>query len=110
MFTYKRLIITALTALLMLGSSAFGLDLRSAKSQGLVGETASGYLAQVKSGNAEAARLVQDINAKRRAHYEKIAARNNTSLQAVEQLAGKKAIEKTPAGEFIKANGGWKKK
>ena len=34
-------------------SSAFALDLQSAKSQGLVGETPSGYLAPVKGGNGK---------------------------------------------------------
>jgi len=31
-------------------------------------------------------------------------------LQAVEQLAGKKAMEKTPAGQYIDDGSGWKKK
>ena len=39
-----------------------------------------------------------------------IAARNNISLKDVEALAGKKAIEKSEAGSYIKDNGGWKKK
>jgi len=54
--------------------------------------------------------LVNTINAKRRQHYTEIAKRNNTSLQAVEHLAGKKAIEKTPAGQYIKINGSWTRK
>ncbi|WP_319547487.1 YdbL family protein [Desulfogranum marinum] len=91
-------------------SSALALDLQSAKSQGLVGETPSGYLAPVEGGNAEAVKLVQSINAQRKAHYQGIANRNKTSLQSVELLAGKKAIEKSPAGHFVQINGQWKKK
>ena len=97
-------------ALLCCCQIAFALDLQTAKGQGLVGETPTGYLAPVQSGNTEAAQLVQSINAQRKQEYEKIAQRNNTPLQAVEQLAGKQALEKTPAGQFILVGGGWKKK
>jgi len=105
----KRCVLFVL-ALLCCCQIAFALDLQTAKGQGLVGETPSGYLAPVQSGNNEAVQLVQSINAQRKQEYEKIAQRNNTPLQAVEQLAGKQALEKTPAGQFILVGGGWKKK
>ncbi|MGD9947482.1 MAG: YdbL family protein [Desulfobulbus sp.] len=91
--------------------AAFALDLQAAKSQGLVGETPTGYLAPVQ-GNAgnEVAQLVQSINQQRRQEYQKIAQRNNTSLQAVEKLAGQQALEKTPQGQFVLINGTWSKK
>ena len=55
--------------------------------------------------------MVNDINTKRKAHYQAIAKRNNTSLNVVEQLAGKKAIEKTPSGQYVKLpSGAWVKK
>jgi uncharacterized protein len=50
--------------------------------------------------------LVNDINAKRKAAYTDIAQRNGTALDAVEQLAGKKAIEKTPPGQYVKLPSG----
>ena len=105
----KRCVLFVL-ALLCCCQIAFALDLQTAKVQGLVGETPTGYLAPVQGGNNEAAQLVQSINAQRKQEYEKIAQRNNTPLQAVEQLAGKQALEKTPAGQFILVGGGWKKK
>jgi uncharacterized protein YdbL (DUF1318 family) len=105
----KRCVLLVL-ALLCCCQIAFALDLQTAKGQGLVGETLTGYLAPVQGGNNEAAQLVQSINAQRKQEYEKIAQRNNTPLQAVEQLAGKQALEKTPAGQFILVGGGWKKK
>ena len=89
--------------------AGFTLDLQAAKAQGLVGETLTGYLAPVKA-TPEVQQLVKTINTKRKAQYIKIAKRNGTSLQAVEQLAGKKAIEKTPPGQFIKTGGDWRKK
>ncbi len=72
----------------------------TAKDQGLVGETPSGYLAAVKSPSPEVSALIESINAKRKQKFKEIAARNNTSLQAVEQLAGKKAIEKINPGQL----------
>ncbi|MAT91759.1 MAG: hypothetical protein CME59_04100 [Halioglobus sp.] len=99
--------VLALLALLAL--PAWALDLDTAKSRGLVGETSSGYLAAVKP-SAEVDALVADINAQRKAHYRKIAVDNGISLQAVEARAGLKAIEKTPAGEFVNTGAGWQKK
>lgn len=98
-----------LLAGITLSFSVFALDLDEAKARGLVGETLSGYL-EVVSGNGEARDLVVEINAKRKAQYKNIAAKNNISLGDVELLAGKKAIEKTPAGQYIKIGGQWQKK
>jgi len=98
-----------LFCLLLICRPALALDLQTAKARGLVGETATGYLAPVKA-TPEIKKLVNTINAKRKQHYLQIAKRNKTALRAVEQLAGKKAIEKTPAGQFVKINGSWRKK
>ncbi len=105
----KRIVSLVLFGLLLICQPATALDLKSAKTNGLVGETKTGYLAPVKSG-PEVAQLVKSINAKRKAHYQKISKRNKTTLSAVEQLAGKKAMKKTPAGQFVQVNGVWKKK
>ena len=105
----KKIIPLILLGLLLACYPAMALDLQSAKAKGMVGETATGYLAPV-SGGAEAQKLVKSINAKRKQAYLKISKRNKTPLASVEQLAGKKAIAKTPAGQFVKVNGAWKKK
>ncbi len=105
----KKLIATLLLTLVVTASPALALDLKQAKDQGLVGETLTGYLAPVKN-SPEVQKLVDTINAKRREMYKKIAAKNGTSLAAVEQLAGKKAVEKTPPGQFIDLGKGWQKK
>jgi uncharacterized protein YdbL (DUF1318 family) len=89
---------------------AYSLELQDAKDQGLVGETPSGYLEAVKSPNAEVRRLIESINAQRKQHYQKIANGNNTTLDAVEKLAGEKAMEKSKAGHYIKPGGQWKQK
>ena len=97
-------------SLLFWCQTCFALDLQAAKAQGMIGETPTGYLALVRDGNNEVAQLVQSINAQRKEEYQKIARRNSTALQAVEQLAGKQAMEKTPSGQFILLDGAWKKK
>lgn len=104
---------TSLWLALVLFSSfalpAFAITLDEAKSQGLVGEMADGYLGVVKE-TPEAAKLVSDINNKRKEEYQAIAASNKLDLGTVEKLAGAKAIEKTGAGQFIKTSGAWQKK
>ena len=90
--------------------SAFALSLDEAKAKGLVGEKTNGYLGAVNPSNAEAQGLVGDVNQKRRQAYEDIAKRNRTSVQAVETLAGEKAIQNTKPGNFIEGPGGWMKK
>lgn len=91
---------------------AWAMSLDAAKSQGLVGEMASGYLGAVApSASADVAALISDINAKRRAKYAEIAAKNGTSLAAVEALAGKKAVEETAPGNFVQtSSGAWRRK
>lgn len=105
----KKIIPLILLAVLLSCYSAMGLDLQGAKTQGLVGETDTGYLGLVKDAGG-AQNLMNTINAKRKTHYIQISKRNNTALTAVEKLAGKKAIEKTPAGQFVRVDGAWKKK
>ena len=105
----KAMVIFA-TFLLLMTQPAYSVDLQTAKSQGLVGETPEGYLAAIKSPSAETKALIESINLKRKQKYQEIAARNKTSLQTVEQLAGKKAIEKSKPGSYIKQGGSWQKK
>lgn len=89
----------------------FAVDLQQVKSEGLIGEQLNGYLGIVDAkANADVRGLIADINAKRKAKYESIAAQNSTSLETVELLAGKKAVEKTQAGNYIQTATGWKKK
>jgi len=98
------------TCLLLAAQPVFAIDLQTAKNQGLVGETPSGYLEAVKSPTPEVSTLVESINSQRKQKFQEIAARNNTSLQAVEQLAGKKAIEKSRPGNYVKMGGSWQQK
>jgi uncharacterized protein YdbL (DUF1318 family) len=93
-------------------SQSWAISLEDAKRQGLVGEQPNGYLeAVVPNPPADVRALIADINAKRRQKYEQVARTNGTSLDVVEALAGKTAIQKTPPGQYVRsASGRWIKK
>lgn len=93
-------------------TSSWAIDLQAAKSQGLVGEQPNGYLGSVKGKpGPDVVALMNEINTARKQEYQRIAQRNNTQLDVIETLAGKKAIEKTPSGQFIRTpSGEWVKK
>ena len=104
------LLLTTLFSVLFLSSAAaHALSLDEAKGTGVVGETPSGYL-EVVQQSPDASALVKEINSKRHEQYEGIAQKNGTPIKAVEELAGKKAIEKTAKGNYVKLNGKWVKK
>ena len=105
----KRLLIAAIACVAV--STFAAMNLGEAKSAGIVGEQADGYVGLVKANaSAEAESLVAEINSKRRARYEDIAKKNGIEVSAVEARAGQRAIEKTAPGNYIKAAGGWRKK
>ena len=105
----KNLIKSFIATLLVVSCSVFALGLHDAKSQGLVGETETGYLAAV-TPSSEVNTLVNNINTQRKAEYERIAKQNGIALGDVEKLAAQKAISKTPSGEYVKVGGKWQKK
>jgi uncharacterized protein YdbL (DUF1318 family) len=102
-------LLVAIALLVTLAVPAFALDLHEARTKGLLGEQWDGYVGIVASPTPELEKLAADVNAKRRAHYQEIARRNGTGLEAVAALAGKKLVEGAPSGEFVKTNGGWTK-
>lgn len=106
------------TLLLAFGLSlpALALDLSGAmsalggaKSAGRLGEQTDGYLGVVQP-DGQAAEIARLINQARRAEYQKLATQNRIGLSDVEAMAGKKAVEKTPAGQFIRIDGQWRRK
>ncbi len=105
----KHFQLLVLAAALLLAAASHALDLAAAKQQGLVGEQRNGLLGAVNTQRADVADLVEQINARRVVAYQKIARKNGTDLQVVQSLAGKKAIEKTPGGQFVRVGQSWKK-
>ncbi|AKO51980.1 hypothetical protein ABA45_05705 [Marinobacter psychrophilus] len=114
MTIYQRIAALLLTMSLSIPAFAMSLDeaknaLDSAKSQGLLGETPSGYLAPV-TPDTRARDIAEAINDARREAYTGIAQKNGIAVSKVEAVAGQKAVEKTPAGQYIEMDGRWVKK
>jgi uncharacterized protein YdbL (DUF1318 family) len=104
---FSILAILALLAVEPAHADALDNALRS----GQVGETPRGYVAPVKRPSAAITKLVNNINARRRAAYQKIAQKNGLSLQKIEAVAGARVIQRAPKGTYYKDNGGnWRRK
>lgn len=71
---------------LVLAAPAYALDLHSARASGVVAETSEGYIKAVKP-SAEVNALVSEVNAKRRAEYERISKQNGQPVDVVGKLA-----------------------
>lgn len=111
MTTWRRVItVGTVVWCLVAVQPLLALTLDDAKSKGLVGEKSNGYLGVISPGNGEAQTLADEVNQKRRQAYEEIARRNGTSVNAVETLAGEKAVANTKPGNFVEGSGGWVKK
>lgn len=92
-------------------SAALATDLDTAKLQGLVGETPDGYIAAVQpNASTDVLELVRDVNNKRKQVYQQIASKNNADVRSVETLAGAKAIQRAPSGQYVYLDGKWVKK
>lgn len=108
--TFRYMTLFMALCLALLSGAAHALELRQAKQDGYVGEQPNGYLGVVKAAPG-VQELVNKINGLRKEHYQKIAAQNGTSLNVVETLAGKKAIEKTPPNQYVRdPSGNWIRK
>lgn len=114
--TYRKLLISIVLSGSIFSVPVLAMNLNSAMSQlgqakstGLLGEQPNGYLGVVKA-DGSAAEIANLINEARRAEYQRLAKENNIQLPDVETMAGKKALEKTPVGQYIQLNGKWLKK
>lgn len=110
----KNLLVRSLFTfcLMLLVPAAFALTLQEAKNDGLVGELQNGYVGLVvESAPAEVVAMVRDVNNQRRELYRQIAQQNGISVEQVAALAFTKAVEATPAGQYLQdANGAWVRK
>lgn len=102
----------AAIGLLLLLQNAWAIDIRDAKTQGLVGEANSGYIAAVKSpASAEVRALIANVNGKRRARFRSTAQKTGTSLAQVANRFYELAVQKTASGHYYQdGSGRWKKK
>lgn len=104
--------IFAAIGLVLLLQNAWAIDIHSAKAQGLVGESNSGYLSAVnKAVSSEVLALIADVNAKRKAKFQNTAKKTGTTVAQVRNRFYELAVQKTAAGHYYQdRNGNWKKK
>lgn len=108
--------IASLFLLLSLSLPALAMNLNDAMSalgdakfSGQLGEMPNGYLGVVKP-DPKADEIARLINQARRTEYQKLATQNGIQLSDVEAIAGKKAIDKTPPGQYIQLQDQWRLK
>lgn len=71
-------------------TSAFALDLKTARAQKLVIEKPDGF---VEAKDPKAKELAESVNAKRKSAYEKVAKKTKTSVEVVGAQAHKKIMK-----------------
>ena len=103
--------IIAAILLVLAFQSAWAIDIHTAKAQGLVGEANTGYLAPIGSPNAEVKALVAEVNAKRKAEFERTAKKTGATLQQVQYRFYELAVQRTESGHYYQdPNGKWQQK
>ncbi|WP_404363283.1 YdbL family protein [Marinobacter sp.] len=114
MKTFARLGAVILMLCISLPALAISLDeaksrLDEVKTEGLVGEKPTGYLGVVRD-EGQAREIVKVINQARREEYARIAEKHDIAVTKVETVAGQKALEKTPSGQYIMKDDKWVRK
>jgi uncharacterized protein len=106
----KKLITAILLSFLL--QTAWAIDIGTAKTQGLVGEANSGYLAAVTTpASADVNALIAEVNAKRKAEFEATAQKTGATIEQVAYRFYELAVQKTAVGNYYQdAAGAWKKK
>jgi len=124
----KKLVISTLAAIAMMGGGAIALNsagenvahaqsakslVDAAKASGDVGEQIDGYLGIVsgRSPSGAVRKAVQEINIGRKQVYRNRARQENVSLEAIAASIGVRQLQKARPGETVRdASGQWKKK
>ncbi len=106
----KKLLILALV--LFAAPIVWAESLDSRKESGQVGEQLDGYIGIVTpTPSAELEAMVAELNKKRRERYTDIAKTREVDVSQVASLAGKKLVERTPSGQYVKdGSGKWRKR
>ncbi len=96
------ILLTLALAILLAAAPAFANNLAAARDAGQVGERLDGYVGIVVANpSTELRALVEDINARRKAKYARIAERNSTPVAQVAALAAEKLIRMAAPGHFV---------
>jgi hypothetical protein len=103
--------IVAALLLVLAFQGAWAIDLHAAKEQGLVGEANTGYLAAVGAPSADVQALIDEVNAKRKAEFERTAKKTGATLEQVRVRFYELAVQRTEPGHYYQdAGGNWKRK
>jgi uncharacterized protein YdbL (DUF1318 family) len=110
-FSFRTLLLGLFLAVAMTVSaptaSAGDPVIDAAKAEGIVGERADGYLGLVTGDAApNVQRRVNEINAKRRALYERLARETGTTIEEVGYITGEKQFAQTVSGHFFMGSDG----
>ena len=81
----------------------------AAKASGVIGETASGYLAVVGSASRDVVNAMNEINIRRKSLYTRLARQQNLQIDVVAALTAEKVrATKAKTGEkYLEKNGEW---
>lgn len=111
--TLKALFAALMLAIALPAASAMADPLDDARAAGILGERPDGYV-DVVSGNAspDILKLKNDINAQRRAFYEKLAAQKGVPIEQIGAIAAEKTINEKlqPGWYYMNASGQWQQK
>jgi uncharacterized protein YdbL (DUF1318 family) len=78
---------------LTISFSANALDLQQARSQGIIGEQADGFVKVLKA-SAEAEKLANEVNAARKQEYQRISKENGQPVDVVGKVAAVEIAKK----------------
>ncbi len=107
-FSLLSLLMAAALVLPLLAGPASAQSLDELRAAGKVGERYDGFAA-ARDGNY--ADMVEEINAKRRAIYEKQAAKQGVSLSQVGAVYANEIVQQVPDGTWLlTADGEWRRK
>ncbi len=97
-------------AVIAIAVPAMALSLNEARSKGQVGEKLDGYVQALSSGS-DVNKLVAEVNARRKAEYERISKENGQPASVVGKLAAGQIINGLPKGsKYQSSDGSWKTK
>ena len=94
----KKLFLISATIISVSFSSAFALNLQEAREKGILHENPDGYVSVVKS-SGEASALATQVNAERKAEYQRISKENGQPVNVVAKVAAGEIAKKLSGGK-----------
>jgi hypothetical protein len=106
------ILIVTLALIAALGAvPAMAADLDGLRASGVIAERYDGFVEIRQGGNAEARRIVDEVNAKRRDIYEKRAEAQDVPVDQVGRVYAEQILEKLPEGAWFRTpDGGYVQK